>query len=43
MQDKYVSLNPENTSREEKAIRRDLYQQRLMDARGGEAADLLGM
>ena len=42
MQDNYVSLNPENTAREEKAIRSNLYQQRLLDAKGGEAAEIVG-
>ena len=42
MQDKYVSLNPENTAREEKAIRANLHAQRVRDAQGGEAAALLG-
>jgi hypothetical protein len=32
MQDKYVSLNPENTAREEKAIRANLYKQRILDS-----------
>ena len=43
MQDNYVSLNPENTYREEKAIRKNLYKERLLDAKGGEAADILGL
>ena len=42
MQDNYVSLNPENTEREEKAIRANLYEQRVMDAQGGEAANIMG-
>lgn len=42
MQDNYVSLNPENTYREEKAIRASLYKERLIDAKGGEAADIVG-
>jgi hypothetical protein len=42
MQDSYVSLNPENTSREESAIRSNLYRQRLIEAQGGEAAPILG-
>jgi len=43
MQDNYVSLNPENTYREEKAIRSNLYEQRLLDAKGGEAAEIVGV
>ena len=42
MQDNYVSLNPANTAREEKAIRSKLYEQRLLDAQGGEAAEIVG-
>lgn len=42
MQDNYVSLNPENTYREEKAIRANLYRQRLEESEGGRAASLLG-
>ena len=42
MQDNYVSLNPANSKTEEKAIRSSLYEQRLLDARGGEAAEIVG-
>jgi hypothetical protein len=42
MQDKYVSLNPENAAREEGALRANLYRQRLVEAEGGQAAGLLG-
>ena len=42
MQDNYVSLNPENTDREQKAIRANLYRQRVLDAQGGEGAQMLG-
>lgn len=42
MQDKYVSLNPENIPREESALRANLYRQRLNEAEGGQAAQLLG-
>jgi len=42
MQDQYVSLNPANTLREEKAIRTSLYQQRLLEAQGGSAAVTVG-
>ena len=38
MQDNYVSLNPENTKREERAIRANLYSQRLLESQGGEAS-----
>jgi len=42
MQDQYVSLNPANTVREEKAIRSRLYQQRLLESQGGNAAVTVG-
>ena len=42
MQDKYVSLNPENIAREEGALRANLYRQRMSEAEGGQAAQLLG-
>lgn len=42
MQDRYVSLNPDNTAREEKAIRRDLYLTRRMEAQGGPASVMFG-
>ena len=42
MQDKYVSLNPENTEAEEKTIRSNLWRQRLDEADGGEGAKMLG-
>ena len=42
MQDKYVSLNPANVAREEKAIRASLFQQRFTDAQGGRAVNLFG-
>jgi len=42
MQDQYVSLNPSNTLREEKAIRNNLYQQRLLESQGGSAAVTVG-
>ena len=35
MQDQYVSLNPDNTATEEKAIRANLYQHRLLQSQGG--------
>lgn len=38
MQDKYVSLNPENIAREESALRANLYRQRVNEAEGGQAA-----
>ena len=38
MQDKYISLNPINTPAEEKYIRKNLYNQRFIEAQGGEAA-----
>lgn len=42
MQDTYVSLNPDNTATEEKAIRSNMYAQRVREASGGEAAGILG-
>jgi hypothetical protein len=42
MQDKYISLNPQNSASEEKAIRKTLYRQRLREAGGGRAAKMLG-
>ena len=43
MQDQYISLNPENTTREEKAIRKNLYNQRLVEAQGGKASMTVGV
>ena len=43
MQDQYISLNPERTASEEKAVRSHLYQQRLLEARGGKASVLVGV
>ena len=42
MQDQYISLNPDNTAREEKAIRKNLYEQRLTEAQGGKASMIVG-
>ena len=42
MQDQYVSLNPERTLSEEKALRSALYSQRLIEAQGGKASLLVG-
>ena len=42
MQDSYISLNPERTVSEEKAIRSQLYQQRLIEAQGGNASVIVG-
>ena len=42
MQDQYVSLNPDNTATEEKAIRANLYRQRVLEAQGGPAAPIFG-
>lgn len=36
MQEKYVSLNPEFAERETVLQRRSLFQQRLIEAKGGE-------
>jgi hypothetical protein len=43
MQDNYVSLNPLNVPREEKAIRANMYKQRVIDAQGGEANPIFGL
>ena len=42
MQDQYVSLNPNNTATEERAIRSNLYAQRLLESQGGAAAPIFG-
>ena len=42
MQDKYISLNPINTPGEEKNIRKNLYNQRLLESQGGEASLQVG-
>ena len=42
MQETYISLNPANTSAEERAIRSRLYTQRLLEAQGGRAAPMMG-
>ena len=42
MQDQYISLNPERTASEEKALRSSLYQQRLVECQGGKASFLVG-
>ena len=42
MQDQYISLNPENTASEEKSLRGNLYNQRLLEAQGGNASQIVG-
>ena len=42
MQDQYISLNPANAASEEKALRKQLYNQRLIEASGGSASYMLG-
>ena len=42
MQDQYISLNPERTAAEEKALRSSLYTQRLLESQGGKASVLVG-
>ena len=42
MQDQYISLNPENTASEEKSLRSNLYNQRLIEAQGGKASLIVG-
>mmetsp|Transcript_37854 Transcript_37854/g.57929 ORF Transcript_37854/g.57929 Transcript_37854/m.57929 type:complete len:123 (-) Transcript_37854:70-438(-) len=43
MQDKYISLNPENAASEEKAIKSQLIRQRKLEALGGQAGPIFGM
>jgi hypothetical protein len=42
MQESYISLNPANNAREEKAIRSRLYTQRLLESQGGKISVLMG-
>jgi len=42
MQDKYISLDPVNTIREEKAIRANLFKKRQIEADGTDGAGILG-
>ena len=43
MQDQYISLNPDRTASEEKALRAKLYRQRIIEAQGGEASLMTGI
>ena len=42
MQEQYISLNPANAATEEKSLRAKLYEQRFIEAQGGQAAMTLG-
>ena len=42
MQDKYISLQPDNAAYEEKVIKKQLAEQRCLEAAGGQAGPIFG-
>jgi len=42
MQDRYISLDPENAEHTSAQVRSQLYQRRLVEAGGGDVASLVG-